>query len=349
MFASNVSHLMWRRTGGFANFVSSPGHKFLLFRLVLMLDVWHHIFNIHVLEEMKIMLGSEHFRIAVLGFGEAARAFFGGWAESGPKRVVAYDIKIKHASMREDISAACERLGVNCAETMDEALDGATHVFSLVTADKAFEAANEARSHIAPPALFFDCNSCSPATKKAAAAEIEAAGGCYVDVAIMAPVQPARHLTALLIAGPHAERARAALEALGMRPSISGEEIGQASAIKMLRSVMIKGFEALTAECMLAARKAGVEQAVLASLQASDPGFDWQKRSAYNLERMMVHGGRRAAEMREVASTIRELGLSDRMARAITDWQQEIADLDLDGGKNELADRADRILGRLGR
>jgi 3-hydroxyisobutyrate dehydrogenase-like beta-hydroxyacid dehydrogenase len=115
----------------------------------------------------------------------------------------------------------------------------------------------------------------------------------------------------------------------------------------MVRSVIIKGIDALTAECMLAARRAGVADAVLASLQASDAGIDWRARASYNLERMMVHGGRRAAEMREVARTIAQLGLPGRMACATAEWQQAIGDLGREGGEDRVDDRADRILAAL--
>jgi 3-hydroxyisobutyrate dehydrogenase-like beta-hydroxyacid dehydrogenase len=166
-------------------------------------------------------------------------------------------------------------------------------------------------------------------------------------MAIMAPVHPRRQETPVLLAGPAAEVAAARLAGLGMRPALAGPRVGDASTIKMLRSVMVKGIEALTAECLLAARRAGVEGEVLASLQASDPGFDWTVRSAYSLERMMAHGARRAAEMREVAATLRELGLPDRLDVATADWQAEVGGLGLAGGPDDLADRADRILARL--
>jgi 3-hydroxyisobutyrate dehydrogenase-like beta-hydroxyacid dehydrogenase len=132
-----------------------------------------------------------------------------------------------------------------------------------------------------------------------------------------------------------------------MQAEIVGATVGQASSIKMLRSVMIKGLEALTAECLLAARAAGVEGRVLASLAASDPQVDWGARGAYNLERMMVHGTRRAAEMREVAATLRALGLPDRMTAAVVDWQAELGSLALDPGPDALGERADRVLSRL--
>lgn len=289
--------------------------------------------------------------LATIGFGEAGRAFVSGWRKSGlagKAGIATYDIKIDVEAQRAAIVDAAAALGVECARSPGDALARRRAVFSLVTADSALEAATAAAHCIEPGAFFFDCNSCAPSTKLAAADVIGAAGGRYVDVAVLAPVHPKLHRTPLLIGGPAAEDALAILTDLDMDARIAGPRIGQASSIKMLRSVMIKGLEALTAECMLAARRAGVEEAVLASLQASDPGFDWTARSAYNLERMIVHGERRAAEMEEVARTLRDLGLPDRMASATVEWQRQIARLDLRGEPEALPERADRILARMG-
>ena len=290
---------------------------------------------------------TNHFKLAIIGFGEAGRAFASGWTRPEGMTLVAYDPRAGDAPTRPSFEGAANAVQVELAFSNLDAVERASAIFSLVTADRAHEAARESAAHIAPGALFFDCNSCSPATKAASADVIEAAGGRYVDVAVMAPVYPKRHQTPILISGPEAEAAVPFLISLGMQPRVAGCRIGEASSIKMLRSVMIKGLEALTAEAMLAARKAGVEAAVIASLQASDPGIDWEKRSAYNLERMMVHGERRAAEMREVAATLRELGLPDRMSSAIVDWQADIAALKLEGGEPALGHRADRILDAL--
>jgi len=228
-----------------------------------------------------------------------------------------------------------------------EAIDAAPFIFSLVTADQAVPAARSAASCLARGSMWFDCNSCSPESKLEAAAVIKSSGGRYVDIAIMAPVYKKKHRTPLLVSGPHADEANRILTLLGMHAAFAGPETGQASAVKMLRSVMIKGLEALTAECILAARSAGVEALVLESLQASDPGFDWKARSSYNLERMMAHGSRRAAEMREAAATIAFLGLPTRMSNVAAEWQDQIARLRLEGGDDDLAGRADRILGAL--
>ncbi len=287
---------------------------------------------------------TNRFKLAVIGFGEAGRAFACGWARSEEGNIFAYDPKAADADTQASFEAAAAAAQVTLVASNFDAVERADAIFSLVTADRAHEATRESAAHIKPGAFFFDCNSCSPATKAASADIIVAAGGRYVDVAVMAPVHPKGHETPILLSGPAAEAALPLLAGLGMLPRLAGARVGEASSIKMLRSVMIKGLEALTAEAMLAARKAGVEAAVIASLQASDPGIDWEKRSAYNLERMMVHGKRRAAEMREVAATLRELGLPDRMSSAIVDWQADIATLELEGGEASLASRADRIL-----
>ena len=150
-------------------------------------------------------------------------------------------------------------------------------------------------------------NSVAPDTKRAAAAAIEAAGGRYVDVAVMAPVHPRGRAVPLLVCGPHAEAARRALARCGFAqcPDRRRAASARASAIKMIRSVMVKGIEALTAECALAAEAAGVRDEVIASLDASWPGADWAERVDYNLDRMMIHGLRRAAEMEEVVEDAR--------------------------------------------
>ena len=302
------------------------------------------------MSESTIAAGS----IAFIGFGEAARAFLDGWRMQPGfgARVAAYDIKTDspdadvRAAKRADYAAA----NVIGASSAPEAVAGAEAVFSVVTADQAHQAAMAALPGLAKGALFFDCDSCAPQTKVRTAREVDAAGGRYVDAAVMAPVHPRLHRTPLLISGPHINAAVAALAALDMSATIHDGPVGSSSAIKMIRSIMMKGLEALVCECVLAGRKAGVIETVLDSLDDTYPGFDWKKRSAYMLERAMTHGVRRAAEMREVALTVDLLGLDGAMSRASVGWQQAIGDLGLKSGADEAADYrilADRILASL--
>ena len=253
--------------------------------------------------------------LALIGFGEAG-ATFARSAKWGA-RACAWDI----APARQD---AMKSLCIGRACDPRKALSGAPLVLSLVTADQALEAAKSYAPLIAPQAIWCDMNSVAPETKRAAATIVQNAGARYVDVAVLAPVEPARLAVPLLLSGPAAAAAAVALTDAGFTDTrVVGEAIGKASAIKMIRSIMVKGIEALTDEMMTAADAAGVTADVLASLDASEKTRPWSERAAYNLERMRTHGVRRAAEMDEVALTLEALGIAPSMTRAAARRQRE--------------------------
>lgn len=262
-------------------------------------------------------------RIAFIGFGEAAQAFCGSLGSDAVSAIRAFDIK----SLGPEQAAMDERYraqGVSGCDSLAAALDGANLVFSVVTADAAGAVARDAAAHLAEGALFLDCNSCAPQTKQASESLAAAAGAHYVDVAVMAPVNPLRHRTPLLLSGEHADAASRVLSRLGMNPEVESGPVGRSSSVKMVRSIMVKGMEALFAECFLAGRLAGVEARVLASLEASDPDVDWAGRRAYNLERMTRHGTRRGAEMDEVSRFLHHLGIDQPLAARTAEWQKRI-------------------------
>ncbi len=192
---------------------------------------------------------SNHSPLAFIGFGEAAHAIASGLRATSQLTITAYDLKLQHTETAPAVLARASAAGVTACAEPAEALANAQVVFCLVTADQALHAATACAPHLAPNTLWLDGNSCAPQTKQKAAQMIESAGGRYVDVAVMAPVYPKRHEVPLLLAGADSEQASLYLTALGMKPTISGDKVGDASSIKMLRSVMIKGLEALTSEC----------------------------------------------------------------------------------------------------
>ena len=215
---------------------------------------------------------------------------------------------------------------MRCATSAADAVRDADMIISAVTAASSVDAADSVKAHLAGRPFFLDINSVSPGRKQDTA-KLLADAARYVDVAVLAPIYPARHQTPMLLAGPHAEAIAPTLAALGMRANIAGPETGAAAAIKMVRSVMIKGIEALTMECFVAAARAGVIDEVAASLKNNYPGLDWAKVVPYNLERMASHGERRAAEMEEVADTLRELGVEPLMATATVKRQREMGQI----------------------
>ena len=263
--------------------------------------------------------------ICFIGFGETGQAIASGLREAGVERISAWDILFpQHAG--EKLRAAGEAIGVRCEASAAKAVRGADIIVSAVTAASSVEAARSIQPYLTGRPFLLDINSVSPARKQATAKLLGDAAR-YVDVAVIAAIHPARHQTPMLLAGPHAEAVAPVLAALGMRASVAGAQIGAAAAIKMVRSVMMKGIEALTLECFLAAARAGVVDEVAASLKNNYPGLDWSKVIAYNLERMAVHGERRAAEMEEVAATLRELGVEPLMTAATIKRQREMGQI----------------------
>lgn len=246
-------------------------------------------------------------KLALIGFGEAGSTF-ARLAKWGPT-ASAWDTEpVRQQAMRE----AGVTGGANAADTLAQA----ALILSLVTADQALQAAADYAPLLRTGAIWCDMNSVAPDTKRAAAMAIEADGGRYVDVAVLAPVEPAGLAVPLLISGAAAAAAETALRQAGFTNiRIVGAQVGQASAIKMIRSVMVKGVEALTDEMMKAAAAAGVTEEVLTSLDASERVQPWRDRAAYNLERMTSHGKRRAAEMEESAKTLASLGVDPVMTR----------------------------------
>lgn len=256
-------------------------------------------------------------QLALIGFGEAGETFAS--AARWGARAVAFDIlpQRKNAMAGANVVAAADA---------QSALADASLALSLVTADQALAAAGESARYLQAGTLWCDMNSVAPDTKRDAAATIEAAGGRYVDVAVLAPVNPARMAVPLLLSGPAAAEAREALLASGFtNVRVVGEEVGRASAIKMIRSVMVKGLEALSHECAAAADAAGVFDEVMASLDASEKTIPWAERVAYNRERMETHGLRRAAEMEESAKTLAGLGVEPVMTRGTVLLQRRAA------------------------
>ncbi len=267
-------------------------------------------------------------RVSFIGFGEAGQAIAAGLREAGIERVAAWDILFPVVEGAR-LKAAGEAIGVRLVNSAADAVAETDMIVSAVTAASSAEAAQSVEPHLKGVPYYLDINSVSPGRKQATA-KLLGERARYVDVAVIAPIHPLRHKTPLLISGPHAQAILPLLDELEMKASVVSTDTGQAAAIKMIRSVMIKGIEALTAECFLAAARAGVLEEVTASMKNNYPSLDWVRIAEYNLERMASHGERRAAEMEESSLTLRELGLDPLMVDSTVKRQREMGALGKD-------------------
>jgi 3-hydroxyisobutyrate dehydrogenase-like beta-hydroxyacid dehydrogenase len=295
-----------------------------------------------------------NWNVGLVGYGEVGRIL----AEDLRKqdvRVTAYDLKLRSdqagGPLREHASAHSVVLAASHAELARQA----DFIVSAVTASQAVPVAQACAPAVKKEAWFLDFNSASPGAKRRAAELIDGNGGRYVEGAVMTSIPPKRIKVPLLLGGAGAAALAPLLVELGFDAKVASEQLGVASAVKMCRSVMIKGLEAMVIESFTTARAYGVEDAVLASLKETFPGIDWEKQGAYFFQRVIEHGRRRSEEVREVAETVREIGLTPWSAQGTAErqaWVADLADEGLFGPKGTAAfarspdwrTEADRIL-----
>lgn len=261
--------------------------------------------------------------IGFIGFGEAGSRIAAGLREAAAVEMFAYDIA--DTSRIRDRAAAA---GVRMTKTNEELAARAEILFSVVTASSALDAARQNAPYLRAGQIYIDCNSVSPASKREIARVASSTPAQFVEAAILAPV-PKKHGQAvpMLINAPAAAATAEILRPLGFAMEALDASIGTAAAVKMCRSIVVKGLEAVLTECVLAASEFGAEDRVFASLRQSFPGIDWQSLADYMVNRVAVHGERRAREMEEVSATLRAIGIEPIMSEAAArrqDWAAKL-------------------------
>jgi 3-hydroxyisobutyrate dehydrogenase-like beta-hydroxyacid dehydrogenase len=291
-------------------------------------------------------------RIGLVGYGEVGKIFSAG-LKARAQTMGAWDLKFAAPATREEQRAHAANAQVTAHGSMRELCEASDLVISAVTASNTLAVAQEAAQFIRPGTVFLDLNSASPGTKQQAAAAIDGAGAHYVEAGVMTSVPPYGIKVPMLLGGARAAELAELLQSWGMDAKAVSEKLGVASAIKMCRSVMIKGLEALVIESYTTARAYGVEDHVLPTLQETFPSIDWSQQGAYFFSRVVQHGQRRAEEMREAANTVKEAGFEPFMASATAAKQQWVADRAKEGVFKDVTrgarwqDFADRLLKHL--
>ena len=284
--------------------------------------------------------------VGLIGLGEVGQVLATDLDRKAAVELSAWDrlFSLKDSEPRR---AALARSYLRCAQGMSEAVRDRVLVISAVTADECLAAATEAARALTPGTYYLDLNSVSPQTKVQSAQAVEAAGGRYIEAAVMSPIGPQRIASPVWLGGPHAADFLPLAHSLGFTgAAVYSRTLGAASAAKMCRSVIIKGMEALLAESLLTARRHGVEDAVLTSLADLFPVGDWRRLARYMIGRSLQHGRRRAEEMREVVRTVAEAGLEPWMSRGCVERQQWAATHAEALSHEALADMLDAILVR---
>lgn len=253
---------------------------------------------------------------AFIGFGEAGSTVSQSLRSVGVDRIATYDILFDTPESGEPLRKRAADIGVRACGSVAEAVAGADIVFSTVVCKSSLRAAESAAPHLTSSQYYVDFNSISPGLKRRVAAAVEPSGARFVEASVMSNVPGNGHRVPMLLGGAAARDFIALVEPLGFDVAFVREEIGQASATKMVRSIMMKGMEALYLECMRAASRFGIEQQILDSVDETIAGRNWTENCDRVMPRTVIHAGRRADEMAQVAETLREIDIDPQMAEA---------------------------------
>ena len=265
--------------------------------------------------------------IGFVGFGEAGFTIANGLRGAGVEQIAAFDIATHSNDRGPQIRDRAAKSGTMLVASSSELASRADVIFSTVTSASSLDAARQTAPFLQSRHTYADLNSVSPALKREIADVVSGTGAAFVEAAVMAPVQPYGHRVPMLLGGSAAPAFAAMMSPVGMRMQVLTPEIGTAAAVKMCRSIVVKGLEALLCECVLGASQYGADGHVFASLNESFPGIDWKKLADYTIGRVVVHGERRAREMEEVAETLRAIGVDPIMAEATArrqDWSAQV-------------------------
>jgi len=266
--------------------------------------------------------------VGFIGFGEAGSTIALGLRSAGVERLSAFDIKTSSADFGPAIVRRADESRTTLVGSPSDLVRSSDIVFSTVTSSSALDAASAAAPFLERRHLYADLNSVSPAVKIEIDRVVGASGAAFVEVAVMAPVLPYGHKVPMLIGGAGAGAFAAAMTPFGLRlQHLEGAKVGSAAAVKMCRSIVVKGIEALLFECAMGASRFDADDLVWASLAETFPGIKWKELADYTSGRVVVHGERRAREMEEVADTLRAIGVDPIMAEATAkrqDWSAQM-------------------------
>ena len=271
--------------------------------------------------------------IALLGFGEAGSTIArglcadGGWrgshdeggpkpGDNAPRRLIAIDTALDKDARGTALGKTARSLDVAIEGTYTAALGEADLVICAVQGEFAREAAAAAAPLLKEGAHYLDLCTVTGRMSDEDRALIEAGKGRYVDVAVMGGFFKQGMKAPMLVAGPDAADAVAWMNAHGFDAKLLGPKPGSASAVKMLRSTLIKGVEALGVEAFVTAQRQGILEEVLDCLADAD-AMPFRDYIAMLVQTHVVHARRRWEEMGLVAQTLREPGVDPLMTEAI--------------------------------
>ena len=284
-------------------------------------------------------------KVGFIGFGGAGYGLTQGLKQAGLADISFFDSLWASPPHGDVIRRHAVETGAVCKESIDALIDAAEIIISCVTGSVALSVAEQVAACLTPRHLFVDVNTASPKTMEAVGAVIQRAGAAFADVAMMGAIPAFLNRVPCLASGNGAERFKTAMEPYGMDITCVGEIPGQASAIKMFRSIFMKGFLALLMEMLSATHQYQVDSVVLDSIAKTMQKNVFLETVRLQMAKGVISAERMSHEMEAVVDTLTEMGLPSVMASATREKLKWCSRMEL--GKHfggEMPDSLDEVL-----
>jgi len=255
-------------------------------------------------------------RVSFLGFGEAGFRLAKDLKRAGLKEIATYDKFWDTSLYKKVIQSRVKEAEVKLLPDVQKLAAESDFVLSTVTAASSKEIAKETAAFLRANQIYVDMNSSSPRSKRAVAQIISQSGAKFVDAALMGDIATHGHKIPILACGDGAVEFQSTMTKYGMNIRCIEGNPGDAAAIKMLRSIFMKGIESLLLETMIASDRYGALNFVLDSITKAIDEKPFRELINVLITTDAIHARRRASEMAEVVATLGELEVQPIMAEA---------------------------------
>ena len=283
--------------------------------------------------------------IAFIGFGGAGYGLTKGLKASGLETVYFFDTLWNTPPYDDVIMKNAAETGAVLIKSLEELLKTADIVISCVTGKVAVSVAEAAAPFLERRHLYVDVNTASPKVMERVASVVEKTGSVFVDAAMMGPIPSFLHRVPILASGPGANQFRERMQPYEMNITCVGDKAGQASAIKMFRSIFMKGFLALLLETLNATHRYNVDDVVLNSIAESMEKNSFLETVRLQISKGVANAKRMAHEMEDVIQTMKGIDVPAIMVPAAMERLNRCAGLGLkEYYGNEMPESLNEIL-----
>ncbi|QNK46759.1 NAD(P)-dependent oxidoreductase [Brevibacterium sp. PAMC23299] len=266
-------------------------------------------------------------RVGIIGFGEVGQVFAKGLLEK-TKHVFIYDILLE--KNKNLITEKINNIGVQAVDGIEQIGECCTLIISLVNSSASEVVAAEVAKGIRKGTVFLDLTTSTPLVKSKSEKIIVSNGGIYVDASIMGTVATEQQQVPLLIAGEQSVKVQALLNSLGFNCQAINHPNGGAASIKLLRSIFMKGLEALILETMITAKNYGVSDEVMQSISKTINNNDFTTFANALITTHVIHKNRRYKEVLDSCNLIKEAELSPFVTEGVISFFSNSLKMDID-------------------